>query len=624
MALRIPKLQPKPNITRKERYGVWWSITKDDLSIEMDVILTGGSWKNAKTGKICGNGLPFHWRRAIELIWPEIVWHDWNKMIIEAYLAHRTTIIIGPASSGKTNTAALIGLLNYYLNPSSSTTLVCSTTREMLENRIWGEMKRLHRKAIEKYRWLPGHLIESRQRIVTDDRDETDEGRDFRNGLCGIPVKKGGEYVGLGDFVGIKNKIVTLIGDELHLIPRVFVDALANLDKNPSLKVMGLGNPKETTDALGVLAEPSAAIGGWESNIDQVAKSKVWSTRRPQGCCVQLVGSESPNLDGKLGIPLITQEQIDRDIQFYGRDSIQYTMMNQGMMPRGQGSRRVITRQMCEKFGARNEPRWNNQARTKIAFLDAAYRGIGGDRCVFGTLEFGEEAVAIEDLGSHIVSAIINQNKDAPSKRQIIALTSMEIVPINVQLGELPEDQIVSFVSGRCTQQNIPPENFYYDAGMRSSLVSAFARLWSANVCPIDCGGKPTERRVSGDIDVSCRDYYSKFVTELWFSVRMVIESGQFRGMTEEVMMEGSAREWKMVGANKHEVETKEEMKLKTGRSPDLFDALSIGMEGARQRGFVIRRMHNEKRRITDDAWKKELRRQAALLWSSKELNYAA
>jgi hypothetical protein len=196
------------------------------------------------------------------------------------------------------------------------------------------------------------------------------------------------------------------------------------------------------------------------------------------------------------------------------------------------------------------------------------------------------------------------------------------MVPISNVMGDLPEDQIVNFVMAQCESRGVPPENLFFDSGMRSSLVSAFARKWSNRTQPIDFGGKPSERSVSYNLDVSCRDHYSKFVTELWFSVRYAVEASQFRGMTDDVCSEFSSREWTMVGNNKIEVEPKAKMKEKTGRSPDLADAVACLMEGARQRGFVIRKITAAKQRPQDHTWKRELREKAKGLWKDKALTY--
>jgi hypothetical protein len=605
------------------KYGLKWHHTTPEIFIEMTCFQKGGRWAK-QSKKYAGNGLFYHFRRIQELLWPdEKKWHRWNILEAESYLKYRTIVEIGPASSGKTNSAATNVLCDWYCFPSQTTVLCCSTTRERLEDRVWGEIKKYHKIAKQRFPWLPGHLIEGRQRILNQDRDEAQDGRDFRNGLVGVPVLRGGTYEGLGSFIGIKNKRVRLIGDELHLLPRVFVDAVSNLDKNTDLKVVGLGNPKDTTDALGVLAEPSNNVGGWDSGIDQGPGTKTWEIRRPGGICIQLPGSDSPNLDGKLGIPLITQEQIDRDISFFGKDSLQYTMMNEGRMPRGQGSRRVLTRNLCLKHRAMEEPVWSGTPRTKIGFLDAAFRGVGGDRCVFGELQFGHEVTPTAETSA---SAIINQNAAADPGRQVLALIDTMVVPISISetiaKQEESEDQICKFVMTQCLERGIPPQNFFFDAGMRTSLVSSFTRLWSVAVNPIDFGGSASERRVSDSIDVICKDYYSKFVTELWFSVRLIVEADQFRGMTEDVMMEGCSREWMMVGNNKIEVEPKDQMKLKTGRSPDLFDGLVAGVEGARRLGFRIAHLKTIRAKREDASWKRELKEAARQYWQGNELTY--
>jgi len=374
------------------------------------------------------------------------------------------------------------------------------------------------------------------------------------------------------------------------------------MNKNKDFKCVGSGNPKDTTDALGVLCEPAANRGGWDGGVDQTPKTKTWEIRFPQGICIQLPGSDSPNLDGRLGIPLITQEAIDADIKFYGKDSIQYSMMDEGRMPRGQGARRVITRQLCLKHMAMEEPVWLNSIKTRVGALDAAYRGVGGDRCVFMELAYG--------LNSE--------------SKMILALIDTMVIPIKDSQVDPAEDQIALQVRDQCERRGISPEYFGFDSTGRGSLMAAFGRLWSPNVIPIEFGGSPSERAVGNGLDVTCKDYYSKRVSELWYTVRHIIEGDQFRGMTEDVMMEGCMREWTIVGANKIEIETKDKCKLKTGRSPDLFDTLASGVEVARHHGFKIDRIINPAFAGNDQRWKKELRERARALWQSHELSYQA
>jgi hypothetical protein len=88
-----------------------------------------------------------------------------------------------------------------------------------------------------------------------------------------------------------------------------------------------------------------------------------------------------------------------------------------------------------------------------------------------------------------------------------------------------------------------------------------------------------------------CDEHYSKFVTEMWFSVRYTIEANQLRELPEDVMNEGCWREYYDVAGGKIEVEPKDEMREKKGKSPDLFDWLAVLVEMARRRGFLIQRL---------------------------------
>jgi hypothetical protein len=86
----------------------------------------------------------------------------------------------------------------------------------------------------------------------------------------------------------------------------------------------------------------------------------------------------------------------------------------------------------------------------------------------------------------------------------------------------------------------------------------------------------------------TAREHFSKFVSELWWSTRYVIESDQMRGLSLEVVLDAQPREWYKVAHDKTEIETKSDLRKRTGISPDLFDMVVTGVEGSRRRGFVI------------------------------------
>ncbi len=581
------------------KYGLKWPPGITPLDIELEMLRHGGRWKK-KDGTLAGEGMEFHFKEAMNLLWPWIKWHAWAELQLKCWINYRIIGQIGCASSGKSFVSSACALTDYYCHPNSTTVLVSSTTRESLEMRVWGEIKKLHKSAKQLHPDLPGYLIEGRQRIVSDPRNEAADGRDFRNGLVGVACKRGQSFQGMEEYVGIKNKHLRMIADELQFLPRQFVDSISNMNKNTDFKCVGSGNPKDTTDALGVLCEPAAHLGGWDGGIDQSPDTKTWEGRFPNSIVIQLPGSDSPNLLGQLGIPLITQEQIDADIRFYGKDSIQYSMMDEGRMPRGLGNKRIITRQICLKHYAMEEPQWLNRSTISLGCMDAAYRGTGGDRCVFMELRFGLDT----------------------QRKSIIALIDSLVLPITDSIKESPEDQIAMKVRDECERRLIPPERFAFDTTGRGSLMSALCRLWSSAVVGIEFGAPATDRPVSAGIDVPCNKYYYNLMSEMWHSMRHLIEADQFRGMTDEVMMEGCAREWGHVGGNKIQVEPKDKMKLKTGRSPDLFDALVCGLELARRLGFKIEQIVNQPASARSEQWKRELRDRARALWSDHALSY--
>jgi hypothetical protein len=145
----------------------------------------------------------------------------------------------------------------------------------------------------------------------------------------------------------------------------------------------------------------------------------------------------------------------------------------------------------------------------------------------------------------------------------------------------------------------------------------------------VEFGGSPTTRPVCLDLFIwdekerrrrlkRCNEHYSKFVTELWFSVRYAVEAEQIRGLPESVMEEFCMREWTKVKGDKIEVEKKEDMKERVGRSPDEADWCSICVEGARRRGFIISRLTNAEAMERSREWLRDLDKQATTLRSGQ------
>lgn len=576
-----------------EKYGASWA-TGDPIRIEMACIRNGGTWVSPKTGKTCGEGLLHHYSELWKALWPYDYDTKWSRLILSEFIKGGIIGLAGPSSSEKTHSSAKCGLSLYWCFPNETTVLCSTTTRELLEMRIWGEIKKYYRAAKERAPWLAGQLTDSAQQITTDGKEV--EGRDFRNGIKGLPCKKGDRWIGLGDYVGIKNNNLVLLSDEAPLMHDGFYDSIGNMRSNSlhrPFTLIASGNPKDPIDAFGRLCQPKQ---GWDF-LDQGPKTQVWETRESGGRCIRLVGTDSPNMDYPEGAEpykkLIGRKYINEIAETYGRESWQYECWVLARFPTQVLSRRLFTRQFCEKFGAFDEPAWDERAVIKLFALDAAYKGVGGDRCVGGEFWLGYE----------------------PGGTQTLALIGKPIlVPIRNDSGELHEDQIADFVRNYCEKAGIIPAHVFYDGTGRADLTAAFMRLWSTRVNPVEFGGRPTTRPDPQDPHKTCDESYNKFVSELNFSLKACIESKQFRGMTLDIVEEAEHRGWGITGKSKIDIETKEDTKERLKRSPDLLDMCITGVEGARRLGLAIRRLgagrpahRSESKALRDwrDKWQK-------------------
>lgn len=425
------------------------------------------------------------------------------------------------------------------------------------------------------------------------------------NGVIVHNCKVGGQFVGIQNYVGLKNDRVILVADEASLMERGFVDAISNLRKNPVFKAIVMGNPKDRTDPLGIVCEPHTSIGGWEG-LTQEEKTTTWKTRAG-GMAVQLCGFDSPNYRYPRGLNpfrgLIKPEDIEADIAYYGRDSLQFSMMNLGMMPKDGGLRRVITMSLCESHGALEEVIWSDANQlTDILALDAAYSGVGGDRCPLIHLRYGPT-----------VSGLVK-----------IAVVSIQNIPVKPGAEESPEDQIVRYVMMMAKTLNVPPGRTGFDSTGRGTLMSSFARLWSPDVIPIEFGGMPSKTRtVRADSQQTEAEAFGKQVSALWFASRHLIEARQLGQLTREIVEDGACREWGITKTGKQDVEPKDKTKLRMGRSPDLWDSLVTGIEVARRNGFQIAAGNSvgvTKRRTPN--WLKEMASRNQALDQSHSLTY--
>jgi len=603
------------------KYGLLWADGMNDLQIELEMIKRGGEWIGNK-GQKFGLGKFQHYMRARALLWPSRYRHKWTDLIYREVLQNRMTILMGAASTGKSSTASEIILISYWASPENTCVLISSTTKDKLEQAVWGEVKMLWSAARKRYPWLAGSMLDYKLAITTDDLDDFDEDdvRDMRKGIYCKPCYVGAKYVGLGVYAGIKQDNFWFLCDELQFMAPTFLDCLPNMSSNTAkdgLKVIGSGNTRHNPDdQLGIAAEPQ---DGWAS-VQDITETTVWPTNYFNSRCINLIGIDSPNFDAPEGqepYPKLIGRKFKQIIEYEnGLNSPEYETQVMGRMCLALAEKRVITRQICRDHGAHDAVIWGTKPLTDILCLDPAYGG--GDRCIEMHLRYGEDVDGMLAL----------------------AFMSYKLLRINLKEGGGPEDQIVLQVKADAEALGIPAERIFYDSFGKGTIGFAFARHFGATCpVPIDSGGRTTDRPVREGLYVEepprypgdkgrkrlkkCSEHYSKFVTEMWFSVRYLTEANQMRNLPVDVMLEGCSRKYEDVKGNLIEVEPKDEMKDRTKKSPDLFDTLAIGVEGARRLGFTIKTLATQAVNAPKPGkWLVDRKKKIEKLIKSKQLTY--
>lgn len=600
---------PKKAAKLVEVYGLKWPADADPLEVEFEMIRKGGRFD--VNGTQHGEGLFHHYKRAQQLIWPDDDHHRWSDLILRTILDNRITVIMGCKDSGKTHTAlSRFGLTDYFVFPNETLILMSSTDIRGLELRVWGDIKDMLGRAKDRYPWLAGNAVDAKHGVFTDSLGDKGDVRDMRKGIICIPCMGGnGEWVGVEKYIGIKQKRRRLLGDEVQFMREAYMTSLSNLDKG-EFKGVFVGNPLGNGDPLDRMAEP---LDGWDG-LGEVTKTSTWKNKFG-GITIDLVGTDSPNFDvpadAKVPYPYLLDRQDEERVRTrYGADSLEYWSQIKGVRRAGLNAHRVLTKEMCNRFDAWRECTWEGGEVTKVFGMDAAF---GGDRPAGGHIEFGKE------VGGQMV----------------IKCYAPRIAPISISSPETPEEQLAKWCANYCTEHGIPSSNVYYEAGMWATFASAMSRFVGTDTNAVNFGGAATPRPVSNDEYVfdeklhakrlkRCDEHYSKFVTELWFSVRLVVESRQMREFPVEVAEEFYMREWTKVARDKYELETKEETKERMGKSPDLADWCAICVEGARRLGFVIERQKDMNMAKQDDDWLEKEMAKYKKFMRKHELNYRA
>lgn len=474
-----------------------------------------------------------HMLKCMDILWPVKIFriNEWTERRVKAFCSTPFFTMWGPSSAGKSTDMAAIILTHWLASPHCTTCTVCSTTRPMLVQRIFGEIVRLYL-ALEN---PPGVYRSSTTSIILGSENT-------KNGIFGVAVLIGSVKEAMGNIIGRHNRRNVLIVDEMQATREAAVEAVQNLQGGEDFRFVGLGNPDSRLDPLGRYSEP---VDGWNTVNPSMEE---WKTKF--GKCFYFDGLKSPGVRDPVKYPyLLKQSDIDQRIKWYGENNPTFWSQTRGFIP-PEGLPRTM---FSESFFVKNDmikhdTIWKTGCQT-VAFLDPSFSA-GGDRC----------ALRIARVG-------INSDD-----KYIIEMDEAIIIPLEMRPDEPLNYVTAGKVKDACVAAGVDPINFGIDiTGTQSALADIIEEKWGRGIMRVQFGGRPTELPISTEENVPASKRYANRVTELWGTFYQFGRHGHIRGADVETIKEFCSR-LMLEKSSPVCLEPKTAMKSRSGKSPDLAD----------------------------------------------------
>jgi hypothetical protein len=544
------------------KYGRDWG-ELSDLSIELSC------FRNRLSAADGGLGQAEHFWNIVAILWPPssrkpFIRNPWGERMIDEWCKYNFSSVSGCASSSKTDTAAVWGIVNWIAAPLDTKVLCTSTTLRESRKRIWGSIEDYWNALPDEVRML-GKLASSFGLIRVNNEATGLRGSE-KCGIELIPGEKKREKEATGKIIGIKNQRVILIADELpELSPAIMQAAISNLTANPYCQAIGLGNPASYYDAHGIFATPKE---GWKSITPEDFE---WDTI--YGHAIRFDATLSPNVvnnDDTLYPWLPTVKRLEEAKKNMGEESFGFWRQWRGYFPPEGGEQTVFSETDIIFFGCeRNEVEWSTPP-VAVMGVDPGFTN-DGDRTIAYFGLFGEER---------------------ESGLSVLLLTGYEILRDDMTNKTVPRNfQIAREMKRYGETRGVTPRHAAVDTSGSPAFGDIVAREWTSEVYRGQFGGKSSMRRV-GEDRAMAKERYANRATELWFEARNYMEFGQIRGVCPDLARELTARRY-TTGATAGSldatvaIEPKKKMKGRTGASPDIADAFLMLFDLCRSRlGF--------------------------------------
>jgi hypothetical protein len=522
--------------------------------------------------------------------------NPWSELMIDAACVHRYVAVGGCAGSTKSATYAMWLLVCFLADSRNTLGIMLSTSLKAARQRIWGLLVEF----VNAVPSLPLKVVES-QGII---RYESPSFKSSdKSSLSLVAAERKQEKEAVTRLIGMHNTLVIVVADELsELTESILEYALpgGNLTSNPEYQFIGLSNPPSYYDPFAKVWKPKA---GWTSIT---VESEQWETCF--GIGIHLDAMKSPNIldprapyrvGGFMAVNsppfLPTQQKIDEAARDEGgMNTIRFWRMIRGFpAPMGQEDHIYCGADIIKYKG--DEPAvWADQPIVRCAALDPGFTN-GGDRSIvyLGTVGLTRNGVRALNYDRHI-----ELTEDVTNTKEERAF------------------QIARKFKELCEKEHIRPQYAAVDAtGAGDPFCDILATIWSPLFLRVKFGGRASDLAVSMTNPKVGKELYYDRVTELWYRGREFLRQGQLKGIDPAFQREMCARKYGTTGADKKiYAESKEDMKLRTGFSPDIADAGFILLDLACNRMGLVTQLTMTQRQtwqpgMPSPSWKYARRR---------------
>jgi hypothetical protein len=518
-----------------------------------------------------------HFKRFVSCIWNEknpVLAFEWNphaeRIVDELFVPGRKFLgIAGHKSSSKTETLAIICVALFLISPHNTKCIMTAKTLKAAKGRNWGRMILAWNAAISFFgrgdhevgeKLVPGVLLDG----IIEFRNGS-----FRSATSGIELvasEQGGTKKAADKIVGAKqvDGVLFVNAEELATLPHGIVETCRdNLAVNDGFLFAGPFNPRDLYDGAMLVAKPK---DGWESiTVDDDG----WETEL--GYCIHFDGLKSPNVTAREGDRMWKGLYSRKDLEWdekthYGQNSSGFWQFVRGFWPPSGALDCIYSGQEIVTYLGDKKPGkewvWLEPPQ-KVAGLDPAYVG-GGDR-------------AAAYFGFCGLASVLGQTK------LVASFDEYEILADDVTKGQDKPRQVAESYKMACETRGIPIQNAGVDVTGAASFASLLRMVWGEGFLEVNFAESASDAQIADTDSRPANEVYFNKRSELWYSGKPLLRSGQLKGIGPDLASELCTCMFRVIG-DKTCVEKKEDMKKRTGFSPDIAESALVMLQVCRER----------------------------------------